>query len=173
MFKKIIFTSSLVASILGNSFASDFPPQIPGSPGVDFEYSTAVNPITGETITTKKASSITITLDVGWNLISIPGYSRFTADDLFFPKTKNGMAIDSSITAVYVFDKISSDWKTYYPGGRNNTINTLKPGEGFWVNAKYRCAFKFESKVPVDGFETVEFIDGINSDVSLPPQPWN
>lgn len=121
--------------------------------------------IYNENVDTK---NVKLELGVGWNLVSVPGYTSYPIEELFAPE--EGMAITSSIKSVWVYDKGLAKWLTYVPGGREGTLINLYPGQGFWVNNKFNMNFEFSGQVQKE--DLIYKGDGLG-DIEKPPGVGN
>lgn len=147
---KKVFSLATAISLVGSSLLladiGDFPPQIPFSVSI---LKIDINPVSIPITNSSKNITMTLGLTPGWNLVSLPGYSRYSLDNMFGVNMTNsqGMAMVSFIKSVWVFDVNLGKWYTYIPGERNDYFRDLKPGEGIWVNAKYNASYEFTATV--------------------------
>jgi hypothetical protein len=77
--------------------------------------------------TPKPQTSITLSLEQGWNLISLP---LQPVDSSINTVLKS---LSDSFLAIYSFDNSSMNYKSYIPGAASNDLLTLKTGEGYWI----------------------------------------
>ncbi len=170
--KKVLSLATAI-SLFGSSLllgdTSNYPPSIPLGINVDIQIGVS---FTG----TGTSTTMTLGLTPGWNLVSIPGYSRYSLDDMFGVDITNSskMAMVSFVNSVWVFDVNLGKWHTYIPGDRNDYFRSLKPGEGIWVDAKYNASYEFTATTV--GEEKVRYKDEGGSGIimdNVPPMPWD
>jgi hypothetical protein len=72
---------------------------------------------------------LAITLNSGWNMISIPNFSEMTSiEDIFGP-------IINDIISIWAYD--NGTWKVYGPGNICfSDLSELESGKGVWMNMK-------------------------------------
>ena len=87
------------------------------------------------TITVAQSSkTATISLAVGWNLISIPYQPANTA----IATVLSGIAGKYSIVWGE-FNPATSAWKNYNPAKQTNSLTTIEPNKGYWINVSEAC----------------------------------
>lgn len=82
----------------------------------------------------RTAITVNIGLVTGWNLISIP----------VLPDNTSIKTILSGISGNYSvvwgeFDPTTSAWKNFDPNEIFNTLNTMEPNKGYWINVTEAC----------------------------------
>jgi hypothetical protein len=68
-----------------------------------------------------------IKLESGWNLV---GFNALNASDV----ASSVASISGKFSAIYSFDSVSGEYKSYIPGGSSN-LAQLEPGKGYWIYA--------------------------------------
>lgn len=102
-------------------------------------------------------AGIEINLKQGWNLLAYPGTEE-----------QNTSFIFSEVNLIAVFGYEDS-WKSYNPSNGINTLETVKPGYGYWVKVRNDTTWVFYNKyVPfIEERLTVHFINVSQGDSML------
>jgi len=83
--------------------------------------------ITFEAVTTQNFS---ISLSIGWNLISTPLTPTNNSLDNITASIAND--IDPS-SGIWAYDRATKTWTSYQPGAPGNTLTTMSPQYGYWI----------------------------------------
>jgi len=103
--------------------------------------------LTSGTITViQSAKTYNIPLSVGWNLISLPVEFASTATATVL----SGIAGKYSIVWGE-FNPATSAWKNYNPAKQTNSLTTLGPNKGYWINATEACTLSVTGTVAARG----------------------
>jgi hypothetical protein len=104
-------------------------------------WSNVSNIATGETAST---AEVTIDLQAGWNMISVPVTPDDASAETLFP----------SASAVYTWN---SDTRSYDRVSATNIVTTIEPGRGYWVAVDDPCA------ATIEGAPCIELTDHLLS----------
>jgi hypothetical protein len=74
-----------------------------------------------------QAQTNSISLNQGWNLISLPLQPANNSIDQVLS------GVQGKFEAVYSFDTVKSSYKSYVAGGDENDLTSLEAGKGYWL----------------------------------------
>jgi len=80
----------------------------------------------------KPASALS--LDNGWNFVGFNATAPKTPSEVFGGDL-------TALQAIYSHD--GGNWRTFVPGGTNNTLTTLSPGKGYWIQTRTSVTANF------------------------------
>jgi hypothetical protein len=87
-----------------------------------------------------------------WNLISLPVYDTISKDDIIVHFGLNNYTWDDAVTNNYVLDTIY-DWLRDTQG--YNAVDTLEPGNGYWMWAYVECELRISSNAIAPGSKPI------------------
>ena len=89
---------------------------------------TSNDPKSPFTVPLTGTGTTTITLNPGWNLVSMPGVPENTTPASLLS------GILSNVSVVWGYTPgASQPWTYYVPGGSTNTLTTMTAGQGYWI----------------------------------------
>jgi hypothetical protein len=85
-------------------------------------------------------SAATISLVAGWNLVGYPLAAAQEIGEAVAP-------LGERLKAVYAYEAADATqpWRIYTPGGLANTLMTLQPGKGYWVQVDGACSWTLQA----------------------------
>lgn len=118
------------------NYTTGRPPFANNLPPIDASSGYALKTLGNETSITIAAEDfpdgfIRIPLNRGWNLVGYHPTVEYEIEDILAP-------IMNDIDIVYEYDGQKDQWRSYSPNSPPyaNTLQTMKPGKGYWIKAK-------------------------------------
>jgi hypothetical protein len=69
---------------------------------------------------------VNVSLSTGWNLVGYSGSSSTTPASAF-------SSISGEYSVIWSYDEASQTWSWYIPGGSENNLESVVPGQAYWV----------------------------------------